>query len=142
MQITRMPLNGMMAISVPSTSVRIRMQPVYGHLTCGRFTLSNAKDPIDQQPLHDCVRRPARRGAWNEDDSGDVAPRWTIAKGYLYMPRGLTLDPKKKTVIVSDKYMNSGDDVLAARALRASGRPPRNRTGSPVTGSWQEDERP
>jgi hypothetical protein len=23
------------------------------------------------------------------------------------MPRGLTLDPKKKTVIVSDKYMNS-----------------------------------
>src|SRR6266850_2365817 len=46
-------------------------------------------------------------GVWNEDDSGDVAPRWTIAKGYLYMPRGLTLDPKKKTVIVSDKYMNS-----------------------------------
>jgi hypothetical protein len=23
------------------------------------------------------------------------------------MPRGLTIDPKKKTVIVSDKYMNS-----------------------------------
>lgn len=46
-------------------------------------------------------------GVWSEDDSGDVAPRWTIAKGFLYMPRGLTLDPKKKTVIVSDKYMNS-----------------------------------
>ena len=46
-------------------------------------------------------------GVWSEDDSGDVAPRWTIAKGHLYMPRGLTLDPKKKTVIVSDKYMNS-----------------------------------
>ena len=46
-------------------------------------------------------------GVWDQDDSGDVAPKWTIAKGYLYMPRGLTLDPKKKTVIVSDKYMNS-----------------------------------
>jgi DNA-binding beta-propeller fold protein YncE len=44
---------------------------------------------------------------WDQDDSGDVAPKWTIAKGFLYMPRGLTLDPKKKTVIVSDKYMNS-----------------------------------
>jgi DNA-binding beta-propeller fold protein YncE len=44
---------------------------------------------------------------WSEDDSGDVPPRYTIAKGYIYMPRGLTLDPKKKTVIVSDKYKNS-----------------------------------
>jgi len=46
-------------------------------------------------------------GVWSEDDSGDVPPKYTIAKGYLYMPRGLTLDPKKKTVIVSDKYKNS-----------------------------------
>ena len=46
-------------------------------------------------------------GVWSQDDTGDVAPKWTIAKGFLYMPRGLTLDPKKKTVIVSDKYMNS-----------------------------------
>ena len=46
-------------------------------------------------------------GVWSEDDNGDVPPRYTIAKGYLYMPRGLTLDPKKKTVIVSDKYKNS-----------------------------------
>jgi DNA-binding beta-propeller fold protein YncE len=46
-------------------------------------------------------------GVWSEDDNGDVAPRYTIAKGHLYMPRGLTLDPKKKTVIVSDKYLNA-----------------------------------
>jgi DNA-binding beta-propeller fold protein YncE len=46
-------------------------------------------------------------GVWSQDDSGDVAPTWTVAKGHLYMPRGLTLDPKKKTVVVSDKYMNS-----------------------------------
>jgi hypothetical protein len=46
-------------------------------------------------------------GVWSEDDNGDVPPRYTIAKGHLYMPRGLTLDPKKKTVIISDKYKNS-----------------------------------
>jgi DNA-binding beta-propeller fold protein YncE len=44
---------------------------------------------------------------FDQDDSGDVAPLWTIARGHLYMPRGLTLDPKRKTVIVSDKFKNS-----------------------------------
>jgi len=44
---------------------------------------------------------------FDQDDSGDVAPLWTVAKGYLYLPRGLTLDPKRKTVIVSDKFKNS-----------------------------------
>jgi DNA-binding beta-propeller fold protein YncE len=46
-------------------------------------------------------------GVWSEDDEGDVAPRYTLARGHIYMPRGLTLDPKKKTVIVSDKYLNA-----------------------------------
>jgi DNA-binding beta-propeller fold protein YncE len=68
-------------------------------------------------------------GVWSEDDNGDVAPRYTIAKGHLYMPRGLTLDPKKKTVIVSDKYLNSVmtfslpelyDRPAAAQTARAS----------------------
>jgi DNA-binding beta-propeller fold protein YncE len=49
----------------------------------------------------------AYAAVFDQDDSGDVAPQWTVAKGYLYMPRGLTLDPKRKTVIVSDKYKNS-----------------------------------
>ena len=44
---------------------------------------------------------------FDQDDSGDVAPLWTVAKGHLFMPRGLTLDPKRKTVIVSDKFKNS-----------------------------------
>jgi len=60
-----------------------------------------------RDPLTKNLTPQAYVGVWNQDDSGDVAPRWTIAKGFLYMPRGLTLDPKKKTVIVSDKYMNS-----------------------------------
>jgi DNA-binding beta-propeller fold protein YncE len=46
-------------------------------------------------------------GIWSMDDVGDVPPRYTVARGHLYMPRGLTLDPKKKTVIVSDKYLNA-----------------------------------
>lgn len=60
------------------------------------------RDPDTQ----DLVPR-AYVGVWDQDDNGDVAPLWTVARGHLYMPRGLTLDPKKKTVIVSDKYMNS-----------------------------------
>jgi DNA-binding beta-propeller fold protein YncE len=45
---------------------------------------------------------------WSIDDRGDVPPRWTIAgpKNMLRQPRGVTLDPKNKTVIVSDKYLN------------------------------------
>lgn len=37
-----------------------------------------------------------------------MPPRWTIAgpKNMLRQPRGVTLDPKNKTVIVSDKYLN------------------------------------
>jgi DNA-binding beta-propeller fold protein YncE len=46
-------------------------------------------------------------GVWNIDDSGDVPPQWTIANGHLYSARGLTLDPKAKTVIVSDKALNA-----------------------------------
>lgn len=46
-------------------------------------------------------------GVWNVDDEGDVPPQWTIANGYLYSARGLTLDPKAKTLIVSDKAKNA-----------------------------------
>ena len=47
-------------------------------------------------------------GVWSIDDAGDVPPRWTIAgpKGELRQPRGVTLDPKHKTIIISDKYLN------------------------------------
>jgi hypothetical protein len=54
---------------------------------------------------------------WSEDDNGDVPPRYTIAKGYLYMPRGLTLDPKK-TVIVAELYDRPPAPRETARAAR------------------------
>jgi len=46
---------------------------------------------------------------WSIEDSGNVSPRWTIGgpKGALRQPRGVTIDPKNKTLIVSDKYLNS-----------------------------------
>ena len=49
-------------------------------------------------------------GVWNyAEDDGDAPPRWTIGgpKGMLRQPRGVTLDPKNKTLIVSDKYLNA-----------------------------------
>ena len=48
-------------------------------------------------------------GVWSERDNGDVPPRWTIGgpNGMLRQTRGVALDPKHKTVIVGDKYVNA-----------------------------------
>jgi hypothetical protein len=47
-------------------------------------------------------------GIWSVYDDGDVPPQWTIGgpKGVLRNPRGVTVDAKNKTLIVSDKYLN------------------------------------
>ena len=59
-------------------------------------------------------------GVWNIDDNGDVPPQWTIAgpKGMLRQPRGVTLDAKHKTLIVSDKYPERRVDLFLPGALR------------------------
>jgi hypothetical protein len=46
---------------------------------------------------------------WRIDDHGKVAPRYTIGgpNGKLVDPRGVTIDRKNKTVIISDKYLNA-----------------------------------
>ena len=48
-------------------------------------------------------------GVWSELDNGDVPPRWLIGgpNSVLRQVRGVTLDPKNKSVIVSDKYINA-----------------------------------
>ena len=48
-------------------------------------------------------------GVWSIKDDGDVPPRWTIGgpNGTLRQVRGITLDPKHKSVIISDKYLNA-----------------------------------
>jgi WD40 repeat protein len=47
-------------------------------------------------------------GVWNITDNGDVAPRWRIGGpgGMLHNIRGVTLDPKNKDVIITDKDLN------------------------------------
>jgi DNA-binding beta-propeller fold protein YncE len=44
-------------------------------------------------------------GVWNVNDNGKVSPRWTVGKGMLKETRGITVDPKNKTIIVSDKLL-------------------------------------
>jgi hypothetical protein len=48
-------------------------------------------------------------GVWSERDNGDVPPRWMIGgpNSVLRQVRGVTLDPKNKSVILSDKYVNA-----------------------------------
>ena len=48
-------------------------------------------------------------GVYSIEEQGDVPPRWTIGgpKGMLRQPRGVALDPKNKSLIVSDKYLNA-----------------------------------
>ena len=46
-------------------------------------------------------------GAWSIQDDGDVAPRWTIVHGIFREARGVTLDPRNKTLMVSDKGLNA-----------------------------------
>ena len=48
-------------------------------------------------------------GVWSIFDEGNVAPRWTIGGPHrmLRKPRGLDLDHKNQTVIVSDKELNA-----------------------------------
>ena len=48
-------------------------------------------------------------GIWSIHDNGDVAPRWTIGGPYreLKQPRGIDLDAKNKSVIISDKVLNA-----------------------------------
>jgi hypothetical protein len=48
-------------------------------------------------------------GVWHVDDNGRVPPRLTIGgpSGVLQEPRGVTIDPKNRAVIVSDKQLNA-----------------------------------
>ena len=48
-------------------------------------------------------------GVWHIDDHGEVPPRFRIGgpEGALRMPRGVVLDAKNQSVIVSDKKLNA-----------------------------------
>jgi hypothetical protein len=48
-------------------------------------------------------------GVWSEHANGDVPPMWTIGgpNGMLRDAKGLAIDPKSKSVFVTDKYVNA-----------------------------------
>jgi hypothetical protein len=48
-------------------------------------------------------------GVWSMDETGDVPPKFIIGgpNGIIQMPRGITLDPKNKSMLVSDKRLNA-----------------------------------
>lgn len=48
-------------------------------------------------------------GVWSEHSSGEVPPLWTIGgpNGILRDAKGLAIDPKSKSVFVTDKYVNA-----------------------------------
>jgi hypothetical protein len=48
-------------------------------------------------------------GVWSVEDNGDVPPRWRIGgpNGILQMPRGVTINPKHREIMVSDKRQNA-----------------------------------
>ena len=46
-------------------------------------------------------------GVWNVNDNGDVAPRFRIGAGVLLQLRGIAIDARNQTVILTDKELNS-----------------------------------
>lgn len=46
-------------------------------------------------------------GVWSIHDNGDVPARWSIGNGLFRDIRGVTIDPKSKTVIATDKTLNA-----------------------------------
>jgi DNA-binding beta-propeller fold protein YncE len=80
---------------------RITMYPPGGKIVVNVTGLTN-EDAAGNGVLGD----KAFAAVWSVNDNGDVPPHWTIAKGMLKQVRGITLDPKNKTVLLSDKYLN------------------------------------
>ena len=61
-------------------------------------------------------------GIWSVNDEGNVAPRWTYGgpNEMLDKPRGVDIDPKHQTIIVTDKTLNA---VLTYYAPEIFGEP-------------------
>jgi len=62
-------------------------------------------------------------GVWSVNDNGDVPPRWTFGgpNQMLVKPRGVDVDPKNQTVIVTDKELNAVLTYHAPEVFREPG---------------------
>ncbi len=77
-------------------------------------------------------------GVWSIYDDGDVPPRWTIGGPHrmIVKPRGVDLDVKNQTVIVSDKELNAVLTYHVPELFREAPRSPRTqiREGTVLAG--------
>ena len=66
-------------------------------------------------------------GVWSIFDNGDVPPRWTIGgpSRMLVKPRGVDIDVKNQTIIVSDKQLNGVLTYHVPEVFREPARPQR-----------------
>jgi hypothetical protein len=62
-------------------------------------------------------------GVWNIADNGDIPPRWMIGQGTLRQIRGLAINPKERTVMISDKYLNAVLTYSVPEVFEQSQRP-------------------
>jgi hypothetical protein len=68
-------------------------------------------------------------GVWSIYDNGNVPPRWRIdgkASNVMKKPRGVTLNPKHKELIVSDMRLNAVLTFSFPELFNEVARPPRN----------------
>ena len=74
-------------------------------------------------------------GVWSIYDDGNVAPRWTIGgpQRMISKPRGLDIDIKNQTVIVSDKDLNGVLTYHVPEIFRESPTPQRTGIGRSTT---------
>jgi len=74
-------------------------------------------------------------GVWSIYDDGNVAPRWTIGgpQRMIQKPRGLDIDVKNQTVIVSDKDLNGVLTYHVPEIFRESPTPLRTGIGRDAT---------
>jgi hypothetical protein len=68
-----------------------------------------AQDGVERADGREDEGNPSFIAIFHISDRGNVAPRWTIGgpNGLLKKPRAVALDPENKTIIVTDKHLNS-----------------------------------
>jgi len=100
----------------PSTDLRgggrIFAHPARGLILVSVESGSRQNAPTGEEnytPLNEMAHDRGYVGVWSIHDSGDVPPRWMIGgpKGMMLQIRGVALDPKNKTVMISDKRLNA-----------------------------------
>ncbi len=93
LRVIRGPRTGIKAIR------QMAMYPEKGHIVIAQITDGGIPEPEGTYV-----------GVWSINDSGDVPPRWKIdgkPSNIMKKPRGVTLNPKNKELIVSDMRMNA-----------------------------------